>query len=114
MPIEGDLSAQFRYPFAVTMDSAGSFALIADNANSVIRRVVVSSGAVTTLAGGAFQWAMLIESNLVIYAFPWEVRVPRHAYFSCSFDFRGGQRFAIQFSAWSSPQRYWVFRTSGG
>lgn len=49
----GALVAQFRYPFAVTMDSAGSFALIADNANSVIRRVVVSSGAVTTLAGGA-------------------------------------------------------------
>lgn len=42
--------ASFRYPLAIVADGRGN-AYVADTGNNVIRRVVLSSGAVTTVAG---------------------------------------------------------------
>ena len=43
--------AKFYNPWSVALDAAGTFALIADYANHAIRRIDLTSGVVTTLAG---------------------------------------------------------------
>jgi DNA-binding beta-propeller fold protein YncE len=43
--------ARFNFPTGVSISPDGSFALIADNTNHQIRRIAISTGAVTTLAG---------------------------------------------------------------
>ena len=48
-------SASFNLPQGLTIHALGVWALVADNGNSVIRKVVISSGLVTTLAGAASQ-----------------------------------------------------------
>ncbi|MFO0578451.1 MAG: hypothetical protein U1A78_30980 [Polyangia bacterium] len=47
-------AARFYYPSGVAVDGAGSL-YVADNYNHTIRKVVLSTGAVTTLAGSAGQ-----------------------------------------------------------
>jgi len=44
-------AAQFTYPYSVAVDSTGSNVYVADLSNQSIRKIVVSTGAVTTLAG---------------------------------------------------------------
>jgi uncharacterized repeat protein (TIGR01451 family) len=44
-------AAQFAYPESVAVDSAGSTVYVADTFNQVVRKINVSTGAVTTLAG---------------------------------------------------------------
>jgi hypothetical protein len=44
-------SAQFNYPFGITND--GTSLYVSDNANYTIRKIVISTGEVTTLAGTA-------------------------------------------------------------
>ncbi len=44
-------AARFTFPFAVAVDSAGSTVYVSDSFNQVVRRINVSTGAVTTLAG---------------------------------------------------------------
>ena len=46
-------SAKFNYPAGIAIDSTGANLFVADSANHVIRKVVIGSGAVTTLAGTA-------------------------------------------------------------
>ncbi len=46
-------AARFNYPQGITMNPAGTTLYVADSYNQTIRRVVVSNGAVTTLAGTA-------------------------------------------------------------
>jgi uncharacterized repeat protein (TIGR01451 family) len=43
--------AQFAYPESVAVDSAGTTLYVADTYNQVVRKINVSTGAVTTLAG---------------------------------------------------------------
>ena len=43
--------AQFAYPDSVAVDSAGTTVYVADTYNQVVRKINVSTGAVTTLAG---------------------------------------------------------------
>ena len=52
-------SATFSYPYGIAVDSAGSFALVSDTYNQLLRRVSLPSGAVTTIAGslGVSGWA---------------------------------------------------------
>ena len=45
------LFARFNYPIGVTMDPAGTFAIVADSWNHLIRKCILSSGIVTTVAG---------------------------------------------------------------
>lgn len=44
-------NARFKTPVSVGMDAGGTLALVADSANNLVRRLVVASGSVTTLAG---------------------------------------------------------------
>ncbi|OGQ44868.1 MAG: hypothetical protein A3H42_02605 [Deltaproteobacteria bacterium RIFCSPLOWO2_02_FULL_46_8] len=44
-------SAQFNNPTGLAIDSTGTFLYVADRGNNVIRRVTISSGVVTTIAG---------------------------------------------------------------
>jgi uncharacterized repeat protein (TIGR01451 family) len=44
-------TAQFSNPYSVAVDSAGSTVYVADTFNQVVRKINVSTGAVTTLAG---------------------------------------------------------------
>jgi hypothetical protein len=44
-------TAQFSQPLGIALNTAGTFALVADTGNHTIRRVDVASGQVTTLAG---------------------------------------------------------------
>jgi DNA-binding beta-propeller fold protein YncE len=44
-------NARFAYPFGVCVSSDGSFALVADTSNHLIRLIVLSTASVTTLAG---------------------------------------------------------------
>ena len=46
-------SAKFNYPAGIAIDSTGANLYVADSSNHVIRKVVIGSGAVTTLAGTA-------------------------------------------------------------
>ena len=46
-------AAGFNTPSGVTMNAAGTLALVADWQNSAVRRVNLTTGAVTTLAGKA-------------------------------------------------------------
>jgi DNA-binding beta-propeller fold protein YncE len=46
-------TAQFSQPVGIAMDAGGTFALVADTGNSIIRKLDILSGAVTTLAGRA-------------------------------------------------------------
>jgi len=46
-------SAKFNYPAGIAIDSTGANLYVADSSNHVIRKVVIASGAVTTLAGTA-------------------------------------------------------------
>jgi DNA-binding beta-propeller fold protein YncE len=46
-------NAEFSYPQAVSISSDGLYAYVADNNNHLIRRIVISTAAVTTLAGAA-------------------------------------------------------------
>jgi DNA-binding beta-propeller fold protein YncE len=46
-------NAQFSYPQAVSISSDGLYAYVADNNNHLIRRIVISTAAVNTLAGAA-------------------------------------------------------------
>lgn len=43
----------FRFPFGIAADTANDMLFIADSGNSLIRRVILSTTAVTTLAGGS-------------------------------------------------------------
>ena len=45
------VSAQFRNPFGVALNSAGTLVYVADQNNQTIRRITVPGGVVTTLAG---------------------------------------------------------------
>ena len=45
-------AARFYSPAGVAMDAASGVALVADTDNHAIRRIVLATGAVTTLAGG--------------------------------------------------------------
>src|SRR5262249_3663303 len=42
---------RFAYPYSVAVDSAGTTVYVADTNNQVVRKINVSTGAVTTLAG---------------------------------------------------------------
>jgi DNA-binding beta-propeller fold protein YncE len=44
-------SAKLNNPYAVAISSDGTFALVIDNGNNRVRRVVIATGVVTTLAG---------------------------------------------------------------
>jgi DNA-binding beta-propeller fold protein YncE len=44
-------SAKFYYPGGITIDSSGTNLYVADTFNHTIRKIVISSGAVTTVAG---------------------------------------------------------------
>src|SRR6476659_1644939 len=44
-------AAQFTFPHSVAVDSAGSTVYVSDSFNQVVRKINVSTGAVTTLAG---------------------------------------------------------------
>lgn len=46
-------AVKFNYATGISMDSAGAVALIGDTSNHLVRRVNISSGEVTTLAGRA-------------------------------------------------------------
>jgi len=46
-------AAEFRLPMSVTISSDGTFALVADYGNNTIRKVLIASGEVSTLAGKA-------------------------------------------------------------
>jgi sugar lactone lactonase YvrE len=46
-------AAHFSSPRGVALDSAGSFALVADSGNHTIRKIIVATGEVTTLAGSS-------------------------------------------------------------
>ena len=43
-------AAQFNWPEGIVIDSTNTYLYVADTLNSVIRRVTISGGAVTTLA----------------------------------------------------------------
>ena len=43
--------ARFHYPWGVTISRDSTYALVADEANNVIRKVVIATGTVTTLVG---------------------------------------------------------------
>jgi DNA-binding beta-propeller fold protein YncE len=45
-------AASFYMPFSVDISPDDTYALIADSANSLIRKIIIESGMVTTLAGG--------------------------------------------------------------
>jgi DNA-binding beta-propeller fold protein YncE len=45
------ISASFNSPLGIALDSTGAFALVADSGNHRIRRIEISTGAVSTLAG---------------------------------------------------------------
>ncbi|HEU0115592.1 MAG TPA: hypothetical protein VFQ80_12990, partial [Thermomicrobiales bacterium] len=51
---EKGAAASFRYPSAVAVDGAGNL-YVSDAGNSTIRKIVVATGAVTTIAGAARQ-----------------------------------------------------------
>jgi len=46
-------AAEFQLPMSVTVSSDGTFALVADYGNNTIRKVIVATGEVSTLAGKA-------------------------------------------------------------
>jgi len=46
-------NARFNNPNSIGMNAGGSLALVADTYNNLVRRLVISSGSVTTLAGSA-------------------------------------------------------------
>ena len=48
------LAATFNFPTGIAVVSSGTFALVADTYNNLLRRINVSSRAVTTLAGSGF------------------------------------------------------------
>jgi len=48
----GTASAFFD-PLGIALNAAASVALVADRSNGVVRQIIVSSGAVTTIAGKA-------------------------------------------------------------
>jgi hypothetical protein len=48
-------AAGFNYPWGVALNAAGTIALVADHYNQLVRKIVVSSSSVTTLAGVALQ-----------------------------------------------------------
>ena len=46
-------AAQFGFPRSIAVDGTGTFLFVADETNSTIRKITISSGAVTTFAGSA-------------------------------------------------------------
>ena len=46
-------AAQFALPIGIAVDPSGTTLYVADASNSTIRKVVIATGAVTTLAGQA-------------------------------------------------------------
>jgi DNA-binding beta-propeller fold protein YncE len=48
-------TAQFQFPQGVSVSSSGLYAFVADNNNHLIRRIVISTASITTLAGEAGQ-----------------------------------------------------------
>ena len=49
-------SAAFCFPNAITADADGTNLYVADSGNKEIRRIVISTGVVTTMAAGWFAW----------------------------------------------------------
>ena len=47
----GAATAQLNGPLAVALDSSGNLLYIADTGNNVIRKIVLSTGVITTVAG---------------------------------------------------------------
>lgn len=56
-------AAAFKNPSGITIDATGTNLYIADQGNHAIRKIVISSGLVTTLAGTAAQTATLNSPN---------------------------------------------------
>lgn len=52
-------SARFDTPRGIAMDAAGTFALVADSNNALIRRVDMVTGAVTTVAGSPWVFGLV-------------------------------------------------------
>eukprot|EP01047_Picozoa_sp_COSAG01_P115861 COSAG01_NODE_44524_length_418_cov_0.937304_1_plen_139_part_11 len=47
--------ATFNGPIGVSLSANGNFALVADHGNNMVRKIVVATGAVSTLAGSGSQ-----------------------------------------------------------
>jgi DNA-binding beta-propeller fold protein YncE len=62
-------NAKFNFPFGLDISPDGSFALVADTYNHLIRQIVLSSSAVTTVAGvaGSFGSTNGIGTNAKFY-----------------------------------------------
>ena len=91
-------AARFNHPVGIAMDAASGVALVADRMNHAIRRIVLATGAVTTLAGstgssgsadgvgGAVRFndptgiAMDAASGVVLVADRWNHAIRRVAY----------------------------------
>jgi len=74
-------SAYMAYPFGVAIDTAGNI-YVADNLNNVIRRITVSTGIITTVAGSgtifSMGWPWVGDGGLATDADinnPWDVAV---------------------------------------
>src|SRR6202012_2441912 len=57
-------TALFNSPSGVAVDTAGKYLYIADTYNNVIRKITISSGCVTTLAGDTTDIKKGLDSNI--------------------------------------------------
>jgi DNA-binding beta-propeller fold protein YncE len=58
-------NAKFNYPTGVSVSADGSFALVAEYNNHLIRQVIIATGSVTTLVGSSGGFANGLGTNSV-------------------------------------------------
>jgi hypothetical protein len=68
-------AANFDHPNGITISPDGTFALVADSDNNAIRQIILSTGAVTTLAGSGSSGDSDGVGTNAEFSFPYEITI---------------------------------------